>query len=495
MAQATAIAAKQDAKLMERARERRRQLEAKMREEERLKHEKAAAEARQKLIEEKKRQQALEQKKQQKRLGTHKATYSAALKPKTGLSSSVQKKVPSVTLLAEKKKPVHMSFDELMRKAKEQSTVNVKKTGIKSPILPSARKQSASPPHNKEKNTPSIYLRRKPTASSISSVQASTNNSGNSSSTLSARERAKQLSLEPPKKIISQKRDRQSISEVQRSLRHAKGIFSDDEDDINNTKPRDRRLMPRRGSDSAASAHVPTSKAYTSGSSFRASAAAAAAAVAPYSHSLVNKKSSASSLSSAERRKRPLSPLASQSRNSNPSTVPFSSNANRYSSAALNKKPSQTLKRNTSATASTSLSSRLPSTSAAPIRRMPFTGKPIGAPARTASNKRRHRDYEDEEEDEELASFIVSDDDIDEDPVYTSDHSRKAISNEISKIFRYDRSKYANEPVFSDDDMEANASEVLREEKRSARIARREDLIEEQKELERLKRRKKNNVH
>ncbi|KAJ2957030.1 hypothetical protein NQZ79_g7176 [Umbelopsis isabellina] len=57
-------------------------------------------------------------------------------------------------------------------------------------------------------------------------------------------------------------------------------------------------------------------------------------------------------------------------------------------------------------------------------------------------------------------------------------------------MFRYDRKRYHDE-MHSDDDMEAGASDVLREEKRSTRIARQEDLLEEQREREEMERARK----
>jgi protein SPT2 len=45
--------------------------------------------------------------------------------------------------------------------------------------------------------------------------------------------------------------------------------------------------------------------------------------------------------------------------------------------------------------------------------------------------------------------------------------------------------------MHSDDDMEAGAGDVLREEKRSTRIARQEDLLEEQREREEMERARK----
>lgn len=69
------------------------------------------------------------------------------------------------------------------------------------------------------------------------------------------------------------------------------------------------------------------------------------------------------------------------------------------------------------------------------------------------------------------------------------------VRTEIWKLFGKDRNRYMQEDVFSDeeDDMEADASAVLREEKRSTRIAKQEDdaALEEELRHEEEKRRKK----
>ncbi|CEG65292.1 hypothetical protein RMATCC62417_02098 [Rhizopus microsporus] len=293
-----------------------------------------------------------------------------------------------------------MSFEDLMKKAKEQSLAKKENSTARRPPITTNTHTTAAKVTTKSSSTvhhgPSLYHRTKKPES-----KNDTNNSGQS--TLSVRERAKLLVSEPPKKVIGQKRDKRSIAEVQRDIRHAKGIYSDDEEDRRKNDP---RLMINK--------NKPTQRYQSS--------------------------------DAAIGRKRPLSPP----RPAKKLDVP-----------------------------------RRPVMSA-PIPRMPFSGRPLDRNAAKLPIARRYRN-DDDDEDDDLDSFIV-DDDEEEDPYYKRKNS---YSDEISKIFRYDRSRYANEPVFSDDDMEANASEVLREEKRSERIARREDLIEEQKELERLKRRKK----
>ncbi|KAL5485843.1 hypothetical protein ACEPAI_6885 [Sanghuangporus weigelae] len=73
--------------------------------------------------------------------------------------------------------------------------------------------------------------------------------------------------------------------------------------------------------------------------------------------------------------------------------------------------------------------------------------------------------------------------------------TRNDISSEIWKLFGKDRSQYIQNDVFSDedDDMEADAEALRREEMRSARLAKKEDELaeEEEKRHEEEKRRKK----
>ncbi|KAG2177965.1 hypothetical protein INT43_003212 [Umbelopsis isabellina] len=99
-----------------------------------------------------------------------------------------------------------------------------------------------------------------------------------------------------------------------------------------------------------------------------------------------------------------------------------------------------------------------------------------------SNRPRPSRRYSDEDEyDEDLDGFI-DDEDVEEEG---NDYSEV-----ISKMFRYDRKRYHDE-MHSDDDMEAGAGDVLREEKRSTRLARQEDLLEEQREREELERARK----
>ncbi|OZJ06442.1 hypothetical protein BZG36_00590 [Bifiguratus adelaidae] len=92
--------------------------------------------------------------------------------------------------------------------------------------------------------------------------------------------------------------------------------------------------------------------------------------------------------------------------------------------------------------------------------------------------------YEEEEEDSDLADFIADDDE--------EEDLEGNYSSVISKMFGYNRNRYKDE-AFSDDDMEADASQLRREEMRSARLAREEDKREEERErleAERAKQRK-----
>ncbi|GAN09424.1 hypothetical protein MAM1_0267c08951 [Mucor ambiguus] len=418
MAQATQVAKQQDASLMERARQKRREDEERRRREEKALREREEAQAqlaRKRELQDKKQKSLIDQKKQmkgqeKKKIQTEKIVKSRTNNAFSNIKSTSTSRKNTTILFPEKKKPVHMSFDDLMKKAKEQSISkggNIDKATTPPPPKKYGTYESRAS-SGSDSNIPTIYNRIKkpePTKSLPAHLEGS----------VSARERARQLVSEPPKKVNAQKRDRRSIAEIQRDIRRSKGIRSDDEDE----RPRDSRL---------------------SGSSSK------------YSSSRFPPPPSSTSASA---RRRPASPPR-----------------------PITKRPAP-------------IADRRPPPPA--MRRMPFSGRPLDPAARKSSAppRRRYRDEEDDEEDEELASFIV-DDDEDEDPRYARGSRRNSYSDEISKIFRYDRTRYANDPVYSDDDMEADARDVLREEKRSERIARREDLIEEQKELERLKKRKKN---
>ena len=246
-----------------------------------------------------------------------------------------------------------MSFDDLMKKAKEQSLKGGGKPEQKSPLPPKKYTSHDAKSHD---NTPTLYHRLKKPEATKSSPSVLTG-----SDTLSARERAKLLIQEPPKKVNIQKRDRRSISDVQREIRRSKGIYSDEEDDRG---ARDPRLMNAKRPPPPPPPRRPSPPDM--------------------------------------RRKRPTSPLRTT--------------AKKFPPPLDQKRPQQ------------------------PMRRMPFSGRPLDSSARRPVQRRRPREEEDEE-DEELASFIV-DDEEDDDPRYSRAPRRNSYSDEISKIFRYDKSRY-----------------------------------------------------
>lgn len=49
-------------------------------------------------------------------------------------------------------------------------------------------------------------------------------------SPVSAKDRIRQMYREPPQRLNAKKRDTRSVAEIQRDIRHSKGIYSDDED-------------------------------------------------------------------------------------------------------------------------------------------------------------------------------------------------------------------------------------------------------------------------
>lgn len=242
-----------------------------------------------------------------------------------------------------------MSFDDLMKKAKEQS---LNKPETKAPMPP--KKYASHDSLNNNNNTPTLYHRLK--RPELSKTSTSNQES------MSARERARQLIAEPPKKLNVQKRDRRTIADVQREIRHKKGIHSDEEDDT--------RLIARNRNRP------------TQGRIQR-------------------------SLPQVDKRKQQASP-----------PIP------RAGAKRLPHHPPPP-----------SIDRRAPPPQ---MRRMPFSGKPLDPVARKAVPKRRYR--EEEEMDDELASFIVDDED-DDDRRYSRGPRRNSYSDEISKIFKYDRSR------------------------------------------------------
>jgi hypothetical protein len=255
-----------------------------------------------------------------------------------------------------------MSFDDLMKKAKEQSLSKGGKTEPKAPLPP---KKYVSHDSNRttttnSDNTPTIYHRLKRPEPS----KPTFNNQDN----MSARERARQLIAEPPKKLNVQKRDRRSIADVQREIRHKKGIHSDEEDDSRFTSRNNRNNKPGSSTQGRFQRSPPPP-------------------LPP----------------PVDRRKRQVSP-----------PIP---------ARPVTKRPLPPVDK------------RAPPA----VRRMPFSGRPLDSAARKTVPKRRYRE-EEEETDEELASFIV-DDEEDDDPRYSRGPRRNSYSDEISKIFKYDRNR------------------------------------------------------
>ncbi|CAO3625682.1 unnamed protein product [Cunninghamella echinulata] len=314
-------------------------------------------------------------------------------KPKqTSSSSKTKKNVPIPLPIVEKKKPVHISYEQLMEKAKEVS--QPKKSA------PSSATTTATPTKSaKDHNLPSSLLMNKSNKEIKGSIRTNTPPSSSSATSslyvkrpfstvpkskpkdplananMRARDRIKLLHNTPLQQVQRVKRDRQSIEEIQRDIRHAKGKYSDNEEEEDAHYRKKQRMDQRQ--------------------------------------TITNSNNN-----------RPTDSGASRMKTDRP-----------YPSSQRPYPPSQQQRQ--------------------PIR-MPF--KRTVDPKRDM--KRRSR-YQDEEEDEDLDSFIVDDEEEEIAHHYNNDYS-----SEISKLFRYDRSKYANESMYSDDDMEAGTSEVLREEKR-----------------------------
>lgn len=100
---------------------------------------------------------------------------------------------------------------------------------------------------------------------------------------------------------------------------------------------------------------------------------------------------------------------------------------------------------------------------------------------------RRQFDYEeyDSEEESDLEDFI------DDTPIIENeDVSYRDYSKHIKEIFKYDRSKYANEPSFDDRRMESRYTDILKEEAYSARVGMKEDLEDYKREQAALKKRR-----
>ncbi|KAJ1674506.1 hypothetical protein EV182_003140 [Spiromyces aspiralis] len=133
----------------------------------------------------------------------------------------------------------------------------------------------------------------------------------------------------------------------------------------------------------------------------------------------------------------------------------------------------------------------------------PFLQARLPAPPSIARRSHRYGekagdyddDYDDDDEDDDsLDSFIVDDEEEEEEAAAVTRDGRRgkksgytspsAITAEIHRLFGYNRSRYVDDDD-DDDDMETSAYDQLREERRSAWIAREEDLREEMLEMER----------
>ncbi|KAJ1920166.1 translation machinery-associated protein 20 [Mycoemilia scoparia] len=123
--------------------------------------------------------------------------------------------------------------------------------------------------------------------------------------------------------------------------------------------------------------------------------------------------------------------------------------------------------------------------------------------SRPKSRRYGHSDDEYGDDDNDSMDDFIVDDDEEEDEGYgnishySSAHSRgphsnvpgSSVTEEIHRIFGYNKNRYKDE-VFDDDDdiMESSAMDQLHEEKRSAMIAIKEDKREEMLEMERMRR-------
>ncbi|KAI7849193.1 SPT2 chromatin protein-domain-containing protein [Circinella umbellata] len=426
MAKAMAVTQQQDAALAEKARrklqeedERRmRELKAE-RERQRLQEqlERKKSEQKQQQLKDKKKRKGQVDNSNNKKSNSNKLTTSKRSNSKSNAIAALQQLQPS----AQKK---DMSFEELMAQANklqqkkqsdppskipsssssmskknERSTISGKRppTSVSSSHTPRNNNTNNNNDHNKNNNnnnnTPSIYRNRPSTTSK--SIRDSTRPIPTSTLNMSARDKVRQMMRQPPQKLNTQKRDLRSISEIQRDIRHKKGIYSDGEED---TRSDPRLLQNKRVS----------------------------------SENRHNNKMSSGPLPSSR------------------SSFPAGKRPAGSAAAAM-------MNRNRNIGDS---------------RRMPFS-RPV------PERRRPIQRYDEEELDEEMDDFVVNDEEEEEE---VNDYSA-----EIGRIFRYNKKRYRNE-TFSDDDMEADAREVLREEKRSERIGRREDIEEEKRELERLKR-------
>ena len=120
------------------------------------------------------------------------------------------------------------SSSSTISKKDERSTVSGKRPPASASSSHTQRNSNNNNNNDNNNNTPSIYRNRRPT------MPKSTPDSSRPmpASHLSARDKVRQMMRQPPQKLNTQKRDLRSISEIQRDIRHKKGIYSDEEDDI-----------------------------------------------------------------------------------------------------------------------------------------------------------------------------------------------------------------------------------------------------------------------
>lgn len=290
-----------------------------------------------------------------------------------------------------------MSFDELMKKAKEVSmttSTQVKKDPTSAPNGPEHSTASGKRPpstvtpasntRRTSDNTPNIYRKGVP----IPKREEKKN-----PPKMSAREQVALLYRQPLTKLNTQKRDIRSVCDIQRDMMHAKGFYTDDEDDERD----DPRLMKRKSAGDARLKPSPVRSSQVTRSVGSSQAARPAASSQTTRETTAVKRDVATV-------KRPVSTPSNVSKTSSASA---SSNIHKSSSA------------------SASSSVYKPSSAAPPARRMPF-GRP------TALRRPIKRRSLDDEVDEDLRSFIVDDEDDE-----ANDYSA-----EIGRIFRYDKRKY-----------------------------------------------------
>ncbi|RUP47775.1 hypothetical protein BC936DRAFT_145347 [Jimgerdemannia flammicorona] len=137
--------------------------------------------------------------------------------------------------------------------------------------------------------------------------------------------------------------------------------------------------------------------------------------------------------------------------------------------------------------------------------------RPPPPPSTRRPDRGRRGRYYDEDDDDDMDSFIDDDDDDDEEVLDARRKGELQLGGNVPVCFRtctlvvtvrkdllfphtrnasniwfpYVNDRYRDEE-YSDEDMEAGASDVLREEQRSAKLARLEDLREEQREREEM---------